>query len=387
MISAAKDAPIDIFYGIPSSVPSTSEKLETTGGVIDFEAMKHLLGEKDVVCVGEIMNYREIIRENHLEISKFLDYLRQEHPGYVIEGHCPSLVDLDLAKFLYLGINGDHTEHTLEEVKQRIENGMFFEIQDKMLKPEVLSYICENHLFEYCSFVTLEAADVRVELDDRAEKLGYRMREGQVEKVPYLLVVGFNEKDDRTVSFRLHGEKETTVLPLDTFVEKIKAEIAEKSRELELMDAVDSYIPDPQRDTDKPFLMPVEDVFTITGRGTVATGRVERGIIKVGDNIEIVGMTEEKKAWWKEAVIYQIYPRSFADSNGDGIGDLNGIIAHLDYLQTLGIDVIWLSPVYKSPNDDNGYDISDYYDMLEDYGTMEDVDELIAGAKKEILAS
>ena len=154
MISAAKDAPIDIFYGIPSSVPSTSEELETTGGVIDFEAMKHLLGEKDVVCVGEIMNYREIIRENHLEITKFLDYLRQEHPGYVIEGHCPSLVDLDLAKFLYLGINGDHTEHTLEEVKQRVENGMFFEIQDKMLKPEVLSYICENHLFEYCSFVT-----------------------------------------------------------------------------------------------------------------------------------------------------------------------------------------------------------------------------------------
>ena len=79
MISAAKDAPIDIFYGIPSSVPSTSEKLETTGGVIDFEAMKHLLGEKDVVCVGEIMNYREIIRENHLEITKFLDYLRQEN--------------------------------------------------------------------------------------------------------------------------------------------------------------------------------------------------------------------------------------------------------------------------------------------------------------------
>ena len=164
MISAAKDAPIDIFYGIPSSVPSTSEELETTGGVIDFEAMKHLLGEKDVVCVGEIMNYREIIRENHLEISKFLDYLRQEHPGYVIEGHCPSLVDLDLAKFLYLGINGDHTEHTREEVKQRIENGMFFEIQDKMLKPEVLSYICENHLFEYCSFVTDDTmADVLYE--------------------------------------------------------------------------------------------------------------------------------------------------------------------------------------------------------------------------------
>ena len=154
MISAAKNAPIDIFYGIPSSVPSTSEKLETTGGIIDCSAMKHLLEEKDVVCVGEIMNYRQIIRENDLEISRFLEYLKKEHPGYVIEGHCPSLLDLDLAKFLYLGINGDHTEHTLEEVKQRIENGMFFEIQDKMLKPEILEYICQNQLYEYCSFVT-----------------------------------------------------------------------------------------------------------------------------------------------------------------------------------------------------------------------------------------
>ena len=93
-------------------------------------------------------------------------------------------------------------------------------------------------------------------------------------------------------------------------------------------------------------------------------------------------MTEEKKAWWKEAVIYQIYPRSFADSNGDGIGDLNGITAQLDYLETLGIDVIWLSPVYKSPNDDNGYDISDYRDIMDDFGTMEDFDRLLAEAHR-----
>ena len=93
-------------------------------------------------------------------------------------------------------------------------------------------------------------------------------------------------------------------------------------------------------------------------------------------------MAEEKKAWWKEAVIYQIYPRSFADSNGDGIGDLNGITAHLDYLETLGIDVIWLSPVYKSPNDDNGYDISDYRDIMDDFGTMEDFDRLFAEAHR-----
>lgn len=164
MISAAKDAPIDIFYGIPSSVPSTNETLETTGGIIDCSAMKHLLAEKDVLCVGEIMNYREIIRDNELEITKFLSYLREEYPGYVIEGHCPSLVDLELAKFLYLGINGDHTEHTLEEVKQRMENGMFFEIQHKMLKPEVLEYICENQLYEYCCFVTDDTmADVLYE--------------------------------------------------------------------------------------------------------------------------------------------------------------------------------------------------------------------------------
>ncbi|WP_210366567.1 alpha-glucosidase [Bacillus sp. REN3] len=79
-----------------------------------------------------------------------------------------------------------------------------------------------------------------------------------------------------------------------------------------------------------------------------------------------------KKHWWKESVIYQIYPRSFMDSNGDGIGDIPGIISKLDYLKELGVDVIWLSPVYKSPNDDNGYDISDYRDIMDDFGTMED---------------
>jgi len=87
-----------------------------------------------------------------------------------------------------------------------------------------------------------------------------------------------------------------------------------------------------------------------------------------------------KKAWWKEAVVYQIYPRSFCDSNGDGIGDLNGITSKLDYLKELGIDVIWLSPVYKSPNDDNGYDISDYEDIMTEFGTMDDFDRMLAAA-------
>ncbi|MBU8733246.1 alpha-glucosidase [Cytobacillus oceanisediminis] len=89
-----------------------------------------------------------------------------------------------------------------------------------------------------------------------------------------------------------------------------------------------------------------------------------------------------KKQWWKESVVYQIYPRSFMDSNGDGIGDLQGIISRLDYLKELGIDVVWLSPVYKSPNDDNGYDISDYQDIMSEFGTMEDWEELLGEMHK-----
>lgn len=89
-----------------------------------------------------------------------------------------------------------------------------------------------------------------------------------------------------------------------------------------------------------------------------------------------------ERKWWKEGVVYQIYPRSFYDSNGDGIGDLKGVISKLDYLKELGIDIIWLNPVYKSPNADNGYDISDYRDIMDEFGTMEDFDELLCEAHK-----
>ncbi|WP_419883597.1 glycoside hydrolase family 13 protein [Peribacillus sp. B-H-3] len=92
-------------------------------------------------------------------------------------------------------------------------------------------------------------------------------------------------------------------------------------------------------------------------------------------------MTETQQKWWHQSVIYQVYPRSFYDSTGDGIGDLQGIILKLDYLKNLGIDVIWLSPVYESPNIDNGYDISDYYSVLSEYGTMEDMNKLLAESK------
>ncbi|HBZ88172.1 MAG TPA: glucohydrolase, partial [Erysipelotrichaceae bacterium] len=89
----------------------------------------------------------------------------------------------------------------------------------------------------------------------------------------------------------------------------------------------------------------------------------------------------KNEQWWKDAVIYQIYPKSFKDSNGDGIGDINGIISKLDYLEKLGIDAIWLSPVYKSPQDDNGYDIADYQAIDAMFGTLEDMDRLISEAK------
>jgi len=89
-----------------------------------------------------------------------------------------------------------------------------------------------------------------------------------------------------------------------------------------------------------------------------------------------------KKTWWKESVVYQVYPRSFMDSNGDGIGDLKGVTSKLDYLKDLGIEVIWICPMYKSPNDDNGYDISDYQDIMDEFGTMEDFDELLEEVHK-----
>ena len=89
-----------------------------------------------------------------------------------------------------------------------------------------------------------------------------------------------------------------------------------------------------------------------------------------------------QKKWWQDKVAYQIYPKSFNDTNGVGIGDIRGIIDKLDYLKELGIDIIWISPIYKSPFIDQGYDISDYYKIAEEFGTMEEFDELLSEAKK-----
>lgn len=153
-IKSEGNCPIDIFYGIPSSVPSTNEKLETTGAVLNFEEMKAISNMDKVICVGEVMNYAGVIKDNNLEISKFLKYVRETRQDLVIEGHCPRLLGEELSKFLYLGINGDHTEHNLDEIKERFENGMFVEIQEKMLKDEILEHIIINNLYENMCFVT-----------------------------------------------------------------------------------------------------------------------------------------------------------------------------------------------------------------------------------------
>ena len=105
-------------------------------------------------------------------------------------------------------------------------------------------------------------------------------------------------------------------------------------------------------------------------------------LVNSEEDVPFVSDGEITKKWWKEAVFYQIYPRSFHDTNGDGIGDLRGIINKLDYLKELGVNALWLSPIYDSPNDDNGYDIRDYHKIMKEFGTMEDFDELLSEVHK-----
>src|ERR1700677_639793 len=114
-------------------------------------------------------------------------------------------------------------------------------------------------------------------------------------------------------------------------------------------------------------------------RSVVVTALLSLAVAS-GQELKLINGYEPK--WWKEAVVYQIYPRSFKDSNGDGIGDLPGITSKLDYLQKLGVNVIWLSPHFDSPNADNGYDIRDYRKVMTDFGTMADFDRMLAGIKK-----
>ena len=155
LIAAAENSPVDMFFGIPSSVPSSNFDLETPGCAVDYEDMLKLLKDPKCACVGEIMNGREVIKEDSsLEVSKLLDWLWDNYRSFPIEGHCPSLNGKELSKFLFEGINADHTEHSLPEFIERFENGMFVELQSKTVKQDILDYIIENKLYEHMCFVT-----------------------------------------------------------------------------------------------------------------------------------------------------------------------------------------------------------------------------------------
>jgi len=154
MISSGKSSPYDCYYAIPSNIPIMGRDYETSGGTITVEDMLELKDEENVICLGEVMNFREIIEANDSQVGKFIDLIHEKEPAYPLEGHCPELVDSDLAKFLYLGIQSDHCNHSIEELRQRFENGMFVQLQDSMISKEVIDYVCENNLYEYFSFVT-----------------------------------------------------------------------------------------------------------------------------------------------------------------------------------------------------------------------------------------
>lgn len=153
-INSSSNHSIDIFYGIPSSVPSTNVELETTGAILNCDDMIEISNMDKVICVGEVMNYRGVIKDDTLEIVKFLSYVREKRKDLVIEGHCPRLTGVELSKFLFLGIDADHTEHSFDEIKEHFENGMFVELQEKMLKQDVIDHIREYNLYEHVAFVT-----------------------------------------------------------------------------------------------------------------------------------------------------------------------------------------------------------------------------------------
>jgi adenine deaminase len=152
MIKASKNCVVDIFHGIPSSVPATP--FETTGGEIDIYELDKLLMLDNVICLGEIMNYTEVITGKVGKTNRLLKHIRKNYPDLVIEGHCPKLMDLDLSKFIFSGIDSDHTHQSVEGLTDRIRQGMFIEIQEKSMTKEVIQYLIENDCSEHFCFVT-----------------------------------------------------------------------------------------------------------------------------------------------------------------------------------------------------------------------------------------
>lgn len=149
---AMYDGPADLFYGIPSSVPSTA--FETTGGDFGPEEVKTLLANPKALCLGEVMNFHDLVDPGNTKTKQLIEAMRAVRVRPIIEGHCPKLTGLDLQKFLYAGVDADHTQQTVESLVEKIGLGMFVEIQAKSLTPELVKTIIEEKLSEHCCLVT-----------------------------------------------------------------------------------------------------------------------------------------------------------------------------------------------------------------------------------------
>ncbi|NHN28590.1 adenine deaminase C-terminal domain-containing protein [Paenibacillus agricola] len=152
LMLASEHCVADMFYAVPSSVPATS--LETSGGSIEIADLDELLQTEKIICLGEIMNYVDIISNPDCKTNHILDHIRTNYPNLVIEGHCPKLLDLDLHRVIYAGVDSDHTHQTIEGMEARIAAGMFIEIQEKSMTPAIMDYLIQHEVSEHFCFVT-----------------------------------------------------------------------------------------------------------------------------------------------------------------------------------------------------------------------------------------
>lgn len=143
---------LDIFYGIPSSVPSTSNHLETTGGEITVNEVKELLSYENILCLGEVMNFKDLIEDENSAINNIIDVSKDKK--IPLEGHCPKIDGVDLSLYIYRGVDGDHTQQSVASLEEKIRNGMFIEIQHKSMTTENIKFLVENNLYEHFALAT-----------------------------------------------------------------------------------------------------------------------------------------------------------------------------------------------------------------------------------------
>lgn len=170
-IKASQHCVADMFYAIPSSVPATS--METSGGAIEIEDLDELLRTERIICLGEIMNYVDVITDPDCKTNHILNHIRSHYPHLIIEGHVPKLLDLDLHRMIYSGVDSDHTHQSIEGMEARIAAGMFIEIQEKSMTPEVMAYLMEHEVSEHYCFVT---DDVMADSFERRGHLNHLVR-------------------------------------------------------------------------------------------------------------------------------------------------------------------------------------------------------------------